>query len=35
MSHGLRFGLWYSLRNPAQWHRPYPEIYAETLTQIA
>ncbi len=35
MSHPLRFGLWYSLRNPAQWHRPYPEIYAETLRQIA
>ena len=32
---GLKFGLWYSLRNPAQWHRPYSEIYAETLRQIA
>ena len=31
----LGFGLWYSLRNPAQWSRPYPEIYAETLRQIA
>jgi probable F420-dependent oxidoreductase len=31
----LRFGLWYSLRNPAQWQRPYPTIYAETLKQIA
>ena len=30
----LGFGLWYSLRNPAQWARPYPEIYAETLRQI-
>ncbi len=35
MNAGLKFGLWYSLRNPAQWHRPYPEIYAETLRQIA
>lgn len=31
----LSFGLWYSLRNPKQWHRPYPEIYEETLEQIA
>jgi len=31
----LGFGLWYSLRNPAQWARPYPEIYAQTLRQIA
>jgi probable F420-dependent oxidoreductase len=35
MARKLRFGLWYSLRNPAQWHRPYPAIYAETLRQIA
>ena len=35
MARGLRFGLWYSLRNPAQWQRPYAEIYAETLKQIA
>jgi probable F420-dependent oxidoreductase len=34
-AHKLRFGLWYSLRNPAPWPRPYPEIYAETLRQIA
>ena len=31
----VSFGLWYSLRNPEQWQRPYPEIYEETLTQIA
>ncbi len=31
----LGFGLWYSLRNPARWARPYPEIYAQTLRQIA
>jgi len=35
MGAGLKFGLWYSLRNPAQWHRPYPRIYADTLRQIA
>ena len=35
MSPRLGFGLWYSLRNPAQWARPYPEIYAQTLRQIA
>jgi alkanesulfonate monooxygenase SsuD/methylene tetrahydromethanopterin reductase-like flavin-dependent oxidoreductase (luciferase family) len=31
----LRFGLWYDFRNPPQWRRPYTEIYAETLDQIA
>lgn len=31
----LKFGLWYSLRNPQAWHRPDQEIYAETLDQIA
>ncbi|MBI2801440.1 MAG: LLM class flavin-dependent oxidoreductase [Gammaproteobacteria bacterium] len=35
MAGKLRFGLWYSLRNPAQWPRPYTEIYASTLNQIA
>lgn len=35
MSRSLSFGLWYSLRNPQQWHRPYTEIYEETLEQIA
>lgn len=31
----LKFGLWYSLRNPAAWRRPDTEIYTETLDQIA
>ena len=31
----LSFGLWYSLRNPQKWRRPYHEIYEETLQQIA
>lgn len=31
----LRFGLWYSLRNPPQWQIPYPDLYAATLRQIA
>ncbi|MSR13862.1 MAG: LLM class flavin-dependent oxidoreductase [Gammaproteobacteria bacterium] len=35
MANGLKFGLWYSLRNPVRWSQPYPEIYAETLAQIA
>lgn len=35
MAPRLGFGLWYSLRNPARWARPYPEIYAQTLRQIA
>lgn len=34
MPQPLRFGLWYSLRNPAQWPRPYTDIYAQTLQQI-
>ena len=39
MSHvadrNLKFGLWYSLRNPSEWQRPDSEIYKETLDQIA
>jgi len=31
----LKFGLWYSLRNPSAWRRPDTEIYSETLDQIA
>ncbi|MFP6780666.1 MAG: LLM class flavin-dependent oxidoreductase, partial [Gammaproteobacteria bacterium] len=31
----LKFGLWYSLRNPSEWQRPDSEIYKETLDQIA
>lgn len=34
MSQPLRFGLWYAFRNPAQWRRPYPELYAAILQQI-
>ena len=34
MTHPLRFGLWYAFRNPAQWRRPYPELYAAVLDQI-
>ena len=35
MASGLRFGFGFDLRNPAQWHRPFPELYAETLDFIA
>lgn len=31
----MRFGLWYDLRNPAAWRRPYAEIYDDALTQAA
>ncbi len=31
----MRFGLWYDFRNPAQWRRPFTELYTETLEQIA
>lgn len=30
----MRFGLWYHLRNPAQWKQPAGQLYAETLAQI-
>lgn len=33
-SEKLRFGLWYDFRNPTKWHRPFTEIYNETLEQI-
>ncbi len=31
----MRFGVWYDLRNPSRWERPYAELYRETLDQIA
>lgn len=31
----LRFGLVYDFRNPAQWEKPWPEVYAALLDQIA
>jgi probable F420-dependent oxidoreductase len=31
----VRFGLWFDFRNPPQWRRPYDDIYAETIEQIA
>ena len=30
----MNYGLWYDFRNPEQWHRPFDEFYASTLTQI-
>ena len=35
MSPSLRFGLWYAFRNPAQWQKPYPELYRAVFDQIA
>lgn len=32
---GLRFGLWYSLRNPQAWQVDYADLYAAHLRQIA
>lgn len=29
----MNFGVWYDLRNPPQWRRPYAEIYREALEQ--
>jgi alkanesulfonate monooxygenase SsuD/methylene tetrahydromethanopterin reductase-like flavin-dependent oxidoreductase (luciferase family) len=29
-----RWGLWYDFRNPAQWRRPFEDLYAEALDQI-
>jgi alkanesulfonate monooxygenase SsuD/methylene tetrahydromethanopterin reductase-like flavin-dependent oxidoreductase (luciferase family) len=31
----LSFGYLYDFRNPVQWHRPWAELYAETLETIA
>jgi alkanesulfonate monooxygenase SsuD/methylene tetrahydromethanopterin reductase-like flavin-dependent oxidoreductase (luciferase family) len=30
----LSFGYLYDFRNPPQWHRPWPDLYAETLEFI-
>jgi alkanesulfonate monooxygenase SsuD/methylene tetrahydromethanopterin reductase-like flavin-dependent oxidoreductase (luciferase family) len=35
MSGKLTFGYLYDFRNPPQWHRPWEELYAETLDVIA
>ena len=35
MAQQLRFGFGFDLRNPAQWQRPTPQLYAETLDFIA
>jgi probable F420-dependent oxidoreductase len=35
MSVKLTFGYLYDFRNPAQWHRPWEQLYAETLDVIA
>ncbi len=34
-STSLKFGLWYSFRNPPQWQTPYADLYAAHLRQIA
>ena len=33
MSH-LRFGFCFDVRNPKDWYKPWPEVYAETLEFI-
>lgn len=30
----VSFGLWYDFRNPDQWRRPLPEVYAEMIEQV-
>lgn len=35
MSKPIRFGFGFDLRNPVQWQRPTPDLYAETLDFIA
>ena len=35
MSDGLKFGLWYSFRNPAKWTTDYAALYRAHLSQIA
>jgi alkanesulfonate monooxygenase SsuD/methylene tetrahydromethanopterin reductase-like flavin-dependent oxidoreductase (luciferase family) len=31
MPNTLRFGIQYDFRNPPQWHRPWADLYAETI----
>ena len=31
----MRFGLVYDFRNPAQWRKPWPEVYATSTTERA
>ena len=35
MSSPLRFGFGFDVRNPTDWHKPFPDLYAETLEFIA
>jgi alkanesulfonate monooxygenase SsuD/methylene tetrahydromethanopterin reductase-like flavin-dependent oxidoreductase (luciferase family) len=35
MRNSLTFGYLYDFRNPPQWHRPWSDVYAETLEFIA
>ena len=30
----MSFGVWYDFRNPPKWHRPYEDVYAETIEQV-
>jgi alkanesulfonate monooxygenase SsuD/methylene tetrahydromethanopterin reductase-like flavin-dependent oxidoreductase (luciferase family) len=34
MAHMPRIGLWYDLRNPIQWRRPFSDLYREVIAQI-
>src|SRR5262245_2079132 len=31
----IKFGFFFDLRNPPQWHKPWADLYAETLEFIA
>ena len=35
MSQALKFGLWYSFRNPGEWQTDYPALYRQHLDQIS
>ena len=35
MSQALKFGLWYSFRNPGEWQTDYPSLYRQHLDQIS
>jgi probable F420-dependent oxidoreductase len=30
----VKFGVWLDFRNPPQWHQPWPEVYAESLSLV-
>jgi alkanesulfonate monooxygenase SsuD/methylene tetrahydromethanopterin reductase-like flavin-dependent oxidoreductase (luciferase family) len=34
MANSVRFGFGFDMRNPAPWHKPWPQLYAETIELV-